>query len=44
MKKAMGKVMGNMTQIMACLAMVVAAMNMNSTCYFLTYQPDAPEK
>lgn len=44
MKKAMVKIMGNMTQIMVCLAMVVATMNMNSTCFFLTYQPDAPEK
>jgi len=44
MKKAIVKLMGNMTKIIACFAMAVTAMNMNSACFFLAYQPDAPEK
>lgn len=39
-KKIVGKVLGKMTHITACLAI----MNMNSTCFFLTYQPDVPEE
>lgn len=44
MRKIMSKLFAKMPQIMACFAMAVAIQNMNSTCYFLTYQPDIPEK
>lgn len=44
MKRNLQKFMAKFTGIVASLATLIAVCNVNSTCIFLTHQPDVPEE
>lgn len=44
MKIITQKALINMGHLFASIAMLLAAYSVNSTCMFMTYQPDVPDK
>lgn len=44
MKIITNKTLINIGHLFACLVMLLAVYSVNSTCMFMTYQPDVPEK
>ena len=39
----MKRIISNMNRIVACLALMVTVMNVNSTCFFISHQPRLPD-
>lgn len=44
MRQLIKKVIIRLGQLSASAALFIAAYSVNSTCMFMTYQPDVPEK
>lgn len=44
MRQIIKKVMISLGQLSASVALLIAVYSVNSTCMFMTYQPDIPEE
>lgn len=44
MKQYIEKVLINLGRLSASAALLIAVYSVNSTCMFMTYQPDVPEE